>query len=366
MAEKKIDKLTPEQTAKLPVYVDKWLEIGLNTDPCNFEASIAAAQEAYRAAELEPPKWYVLADSPMHAAKFAVLLKRLWFGHGNTSADETFGGRDSEQLQQYLEDELAKQSVVDSISDKEINEAISQQIYGAHEAGWLSFYDFMGIELEIEECSKLNGLIELAKNCGWWSPYSHVAIFQHRHTEVNLIGDETKVLHKDGGPAVLYRDGFSVWALNGVRVPQWLAEEHPGQIDVSKLHEIDNAQVRAEFIRKVGVERIHAKLGGNVIDKDSFTNEHGTYEYELVDLETRRGEDPWRYLLMHNPSVPELSHLEGVQNNCRTVKEALNFRNGLTEDQIDDVNGADWYQQGDVLMRPKGATKFKRFPKVLT
>ena len=69
---------------------------------------------------------------------------------------------------------------------------------------------------------------------------------------------------------------------------------------------------------------------------------------------------------MENASIPELYHVEGVPQSCRTVRDALNVRNSLTEEQIDDENGIDWYQQGDVILRPKGAKKFKRLPKKLT
>jgi hypothetical protein len=55
-----------------------------------------------------------------------------------------------------------------------------------------------------------------------------------------------------------------------------------------------------------------------------------------------------------------------VPNDVKTVREALNWRNGLTETQIDDKSGADWYQQGDVILRPRGAIKFKSLPLVLT
>ncbi len=44
----------------------------------------------------------------------------------------------------------------------------------------------------------------------------------------------------------------------------------------------------------------------------------------------------------------------------------LNFRNGLRPDQIDPVNGADFYQQGDVLLFPRGAKTFKPRPSILT
>ena len=68
---------------------------------------------------------------------------------------------------------------------------------------------------------------------------------------------------------------------------------------------------------------------------------------------------------MLNPSIG-VWHVEGVHPSCDTVRKALNFRVGLTEDQIDDINGADWYEQGDVILKPKGVAKFKSSPTILT
>ncbi|WP_213083536.1 hypothetical protein, partial [Escherichia coli] len=62
-----------------------------------------------------------------------------------------------------------------------------------------------------------------------------------------------------------------------------------------------------------------------------------------------------------NPSVG-VWHVEGVHPRCATVQGALNWRNGLTPEQIDEVNGAEWLQQGDVILKPKGAVKFKSQP----
>ncbi len=71
------------------------------------------------------------------------------------------------------------------------------------------------------------------------------------------------------------------------------------------------------------------------------------------------------YLKMLNPSIG-VWHVEGVAPAVRTVQEALNFRNGLTAEQIDEVNGSDWYQQGDVILRPNNVSTFKSQPIILT
>ena len=47
-------------------------------------------------------------------------------------------------------------------------------------------------------------------------------------------------LHADGKPSVKYNDGFSVWSLNGVRVPQWLAETPAGLLEPKQYNDLKN------------------------------------------------------------------------------------------------------------------------------
>jgi len=44
---KKITKLTPEQEARFPEFVKKWVDIGLSTEPADFDAATEAALKAY-------------------------------------------------------------------------------------------------------------------------------------------------------------------------------------------------------------------------------------------------------------------------------------------------------------------------------
>ena len=69
------------------------------------------------------------------------------------------------------------------------------------------------------------------------------------------------------------------------------------------------------------------------------------------------------YLKMFNPSVG-IFHVEGVPPDKRTLRAALDWRNGL-EGKVSE-NGADWYQQGDVVFLPKGKKFFKPKPIQLT
>jgi len=222
----------------------------------------------------------------------------------------------------------------------------------------LAFYDFFRGECGLQCTNTLQGLWDVAGTCGWWWPFENACIITPKPS---AIRKNDNGLHCDGGPALSYTDAWHLWCLNGVRVPQWLAETTAEQLDPKKVVELTNAEVRREFVRKVGMERLWYKLQPTVIDEEAF-DVGGQYQLADINVGSDRA---WRYLRMENPSLPGTWHVEGVPQECRTVREALNFRNGLTEDQISD-DGADWYQQGDVVLRPQGPKQFKRFPTVLT
>jgi hypothetical protein len=70
-----IDKLTPEQIAKFPEYVEKWTAIGLCTDPADRPKAEIAINKCYQLAGLTPPKKIVWCDSPLSQAITHSILK---------------------------------------------------------------------------------------------------------------------------------------------------------------------------------------------------------------------------------------------------------------------------------------------------
>ena len=119
--------------------------------------------------------------------------------------------------------------------------------------------------------------------------------------------------------AVKYRDGWGFYALNGVCVPDWLVTTTDSDLAPERMLEIDNAEVRKEFIRKVGLERCWHKLA-KVVDR------MGDYELGIISGPNL---NPSRVCLkMKNPSVPDVWHVEYVPPNIKTAREALTWRNG--------------------------------------
>jgi hypothetical protein len=66
--------------------------------------------------------------------------------------------------------------------------------------------------------------------------------------------DDRNRLHSPDGPAVIYRDGWGVWAWHGVRVPKNVIEE-PGKITIQEIETQENAEIRRVTIERMGWER---------------------------------------------------------------------------------------------------------------
>lgn len=227
----------------------------------------------------------------------------------------------------------------------------------SHYFAWMDFMLGIGVTLEAKVMEQYT-LYKNVSQYGYVFPFDNYCLVCEKPT---VISRNTSGLHSEKGPAILYNDGFKVYALNGVRVPETVvmtpAEEMSKAWLIDNFAKQDNVEIRREISRKVGSELLCNRLGAKLIESK--------YGYDLISLDIDNG--TYRpYLRMKNPSVEGVIHIEGVHPDCKTVNDALLYRNGLKENQIDDVNGVDWYQQGDVLLIPKGAKKIKRHPIILT
>jgi hypothetical protein len=107
-------------------------------------------------------------------------------------------------------------------------------------------------------------------------------------------------------------------------MPKEYVETPWDKLDPKLIIKETNAEVRRELVRKIGIERVVEKLGAKVLDKK------GDYELIMLDI----GDNNLRpYLKMKNPSIG-VYHIEGVQPGCKTVDDALNFRNGTKEKPV--------------------------------
>lgn len=229
-----IDSLTPEQEAQLDVYYERWLAIGMSTEPTDIEKAKEALRLVYTSANQEPPATILHMESPLEAAKW--------------------------EREQGLS-----------------TSGVGSVIYGNHDASWLGFYEYMHEVVGID-CSELNGLWALARNCGWCWVYDDVAVITDRPTVLHV--DEQGNLHCEDGPAISYADKFKLHFWHGVAVAEYIIER-PEEIDTAKINAERNAEVVRVMIDRYGAGRYLEEMDAKPIG-ETF-NGSQLFEMELHD-----------------------------------------------------------------------------------
>ncbi|MGO9123212.1 MAG: DUF6745 domain-containing protein [Desulfomonilaceae bacterium] len=201
--------------------------------------------------------------------------------------------------------------------------SLREQWYGQHDSYWISFdlfcRDIMGVKYESQESEELDLWRDIAQSACWWWPYKNFCVISERPILVRMQewSENRHRLHCENGPALAFSDGWKVYALNGVRVPSEIVKTPAAKLDLDLLLRERNAEIRREIVRKIGIERIMSELKTEILD------ERNGYQLLIPDLQDGRKRP---YLKMLNPSEGTW-HIEGVHADCKTVSEALEWRN---------------------------------------
>ena len=276
------------------------------------------------------------------------------------------------QLHRQLDSQLGSQlySQLDSQLHRQLD-SIELDFYSGYYwtqcgnimSGYCALYDYIDSEL-----------IKLKKGRKIWNLYKNICSELHyfyifndfvfcSEKPIELHYNSKDQLHNEFGSSVRYNDGYSLYNLNGVIVSKEIVVTSADKLDPKLVITETNAEVRKEIVKKIGIQNVITKLGYKTLEigKDYVGNR---CELILLDLQDGRQRP---YLNMINPSTGEF-HIEGVHPRCDTLEKAWNFRKPkkLQNIKIDDINGDDWYQQGDVVIWNNNATSIKSRPKILT
>ncbi len=185
MSNNQITSLTKEQEKKIPEYVEYYRQVGLCTKPCDKAEAEKAVIDAYAYKSLKPPQ-FIWADSPLAGAIIAAQIAK--------------GSKD--------------------VTGAEVADQASKASYGSFTAYWVSYYAFAKEQLPV----KMDGLAEitkrLAENCGVFWTFEDYVVMTERPVAIHM---KDQKLHNPEGLALEYKDGFGVFALDGVRYPSLLA-----------------------------------------------------------------------------------------------------------------------------------------------
>ena len=190
-----------------------------------------------------------------------------------------------------------RNQVYDQVGDQvraqvraQVGEQVNNCGYGLHDASWLGFYDFFAEVLELKCCSKLIPLINISKFCGWWWPFENAVIFTEKPIELHR--DARNRLHNLDGYAVSYSDGWGVYAIHGVRVPEKYILTPAEKIDPKEVLAEPNAEVRTAVIKKCGFQHFLKHLKSKKISM-SENGKAELLEFDLGNSMRVRGLHVW-------------------------------------------------------------------------
>ena len=181
--DKVIDKLTPEQEAQIPVYLERFKAIGLSTAPTNKAKAEDAVRRSYEymnkiSSSFSKNPEFVWADSPM---KGAILAAQ--FCKGNTD-----------------------------VTDAEIKEQAQQASYGSFEAYWVSTYAFIAEQLPVKKDELIDIVLDIVTHCGVYWTFEDIVILTPKPSKIEMTD---QVLHSTTGLALQYPNGDGLYAYKG-------------------------------------------------------------------------------------------------------------------------------------------------------
>ena len=313
----RLDEITPEQLAQAPAHVEKWIKIGLCTDPADHEAATAAYKACYEAAGIPWHGNVIQAPSPMALAVAAPLAADTY--HFLPADDllelraRAVAARFRDAVEapsgQALADAIAAVSSeasplepgdagpwLDAVrrpvrahaAERAMAQAEAMSPDDPHRAKWYNYLGGQGhvawpaFEEFLREICGLDIGETLIRNAkayaaaqsvaSWWWPHTDFVMYSDRplaiHREaVEQNGTTVWRLHRTDGPAIYWRDGWGVYMWHGTEVPQhWILD--PKNVKPAEVLQHPNAEVRRAGAEIIGWAKLIEGLPHRVIDED--------------------------------------------------------------------------------------------------
>jgi hypothetical protein len=320
----KIDKLTPEQEAKIQEYRELGLKIGHSTEPMDIETMVDGVQKLYEFCRevLEPkakeageeyivPDTYYAVSSPSAAQK---LLHELT-GKDGFISNQTYG-------------------------------------YGQHESYWIAYYRYFVEVLKIipEEKAKegLYIMNQIANSGGWFYMMSDCFIIVDRPEYINL--NDANQSHSETDYAIKYRkttqsydikdyqgvdktvtieDDFGIYVIDGHLIPldQAYIVTNPEKITTDAISQERDVEIQRFMIQQYGVSEYLTDIKAKVLDAD-YTGLDGSSLRTLMEDNTGM-----KWLVGSDGSTGRVYHMS-VPDEASTCSEAHQLIAGFDESRI--------------------------------
>ncbi|MEG4573793.1 hypothetical protein QUA56_14025 [Microcoleus sp. N3A4] len=333
-----IEKLTPEQEDLMLVNDEKWWEIMYSTEPLDRQKAAEAVKQAYLAIDEKEPE-IIFCGSPYEAANLLMSCESL------TQLYEKFGANIFEKFAEQLYNETWE-NISEQLSDElsgtfypqawnrfsdifqELLEASIGEVEFFHDKDyqpldsivWAEFAAGCDFCFSVLKCKynpiKWQALQSLTTQCGWIFTYEKVCIVCDRPRILSF--DSQHRLHAEGGPAIQFADGYSIYSYHGVTLPEKYGKIHPHEWQPQWLLEEENAELKRVLIQGIGYDRIARELAA--VELDTWQ------EYTLLKIDKNVDLEPIYLLKMTCPSTGFI-HALRVPPDINSAREAIKWVN---------------------------------------
>lgn len=221
--------LTPEQKELARTLHEKWMSVAKCTERIDLQQATDAINAVYLAVGLRKVPKIIFVDSPRAAIKMAKQRDK-YTGQSSPGiirflkialiirAIENIPYRRIDLPQPSNQQNKLSFSVkVFSIAQPQLSSGVSIQFWACH--AW-----FLDCAYSVFDCDciseKWEALQLLVKNCGFILPFRDICFVSDRPTE--LLFKDNFILHAERRPAVVFRDGYEIFADNGVELSMTL------------------------------------------------------------------------------------------------------------------------------------------------
>ncbi len=219
MAEK-VRELTAEEEARLKVWKDRCVAIALDTSPLKEE------------------------DKPELEKAWTLIYEKI--GYKKPQFIYCASPKDA---QKKINEQMKKEDM------QHVDSNHSTFAYGQHEAvqlGYYLFYRDEGLLEHNENFVILDAWFEIAKRCGWCYTFD-THVFVCDRPESFLIDEEFRLNNRQG-PAVKYRDGFKMYAIENKYIPEKFIE-NPESITIEDIQNEKDMETQRIMIELIGMDK---------------------------------------------------------------------------------------------------------------
>jgi hypothetical protein len=310
---------------------NEWLSHALCTEPADRATAEAAITSLYALVN-EPPPTFVWVDSPRQAAeilppapppapvkppwslesRIATVIHRAREGLSHRAPlppRNAMGSRPDQLTQAFFQVHeklrtVARESVADVLR-AELNTRTGLYWYGQQEVDWIGYFHtyhlFGEVHFRRSDVEVLNLMAAVARSSGWWWPRAGCCTIAERplvmRTE-NVDHDDKPRLHNESGPAIVYPDGWPLYAWHGTPVPSWVIDDPTA----ARIAEETNIEIRRCAIEHIGWAEFIRQAKLTLIGSAPDPANPGA-ELRLYDLPYQKWGRKTRLLLATNGSV---------------------------------------------------------------